>query len=66
MVAIDILLDMLMYKPSLGSLFVGLLGVWEAGCMTITMTDIRPIVTRGSSCRLFALCMGVAMVPMIL
>ena len=66
MVAIDILLDMLMHKPSLSSLYVGLLGAWGARRMTITVTNVRLITTRGSSFRVFALCMGVAIMPVIL
>lgn len=66
MVAIDILLDMLMHKPSLSSLYVELLGAWRVGRTTITVTNVCLIITRGSSFRVFALCMGVTIMPVIL
>jgi hypothetical protein len=66
MVAIDILLDMLMHKPSLSSLYVGLLGAWGARRTMITVTNVHLIIIRGSSFRVFALCMGVAIIPVIL
>ena len=59
-------LGMLMYRLSPSSLSVGLLGGQRALCrMVVTVTDIHPIVTRGSTFRVFAPCMGVTMTRVI-
>jgi hypothetical protein len=62
MEAIEILLGILMCKPSLSPLFVGRLGargVWR-GTIT-TITSVHPTVVKGSIFEVPALCMGFAM-----
>jgi len=57
---------MLMHRLSPSSLSVGLLGGQKALCrMVVKVIGVQPIVTRGSTFRVFALCMGVTMTRVI-
>ena len=58
--------SVLVHRLSLYSLFVGLLGAQRAWCkMTIMMTNVKPIVTKGNMFEVFALNMGVIMTRVI-
>ena len=55
-----------MYRLSPSSLSIGLLGGQRALCrMVVTVTSVQPIVTRGSTFRVFASCMDVTMMRVI-